>query len=86
MFTCFQSFILVTQGSPGRLQLFYKQEETEDMAGGVVGAGIGSVSGRPHRVLLSYNMMNKRGNRGSDNKCCHRQHVQSVNLLKKLLN
>ena len=46
MFACFQSFILVTQGSPGRLQLFYKQEETEDMAGGGAEAGARSVSGR----------------------------------------
>ena len=37
----------MTQGRPGRLQLFYKQE-----AGG--GLGEGSVLERPHRVLLGY--------------------------------
>ena len=33
-------------GEAGRLQLFYKQEETEDMAGGGAEAGARSVSGR----------------------------------------
>ena len=50
IFTFFQSSLsqcFVTQRRPGRLKLFYKQEPGRGHA-----VGVGSISRRPHRVLL----------------------------------
>ena len=50
MFTFSQSSLsqpFVTRRRPGRLKLFYKQEPGRGHA-----VGVGSIPGRPHRVLF----------------------------------